>query len=607
MAEFLPPLVLELKAKADELHAELDKVRLDVDKTAEESSTKMQKFGQGFQNASGAVAIAGLGMAAAIGGVSVEAAAAAEAVDAKLKVSIENAGGSMEDLDPQIKSLDGTMRGLGFTNEQTNTALATMTTALKDPKQAMDAMSVAADLARTKHIDLNEASLLVTKAMEGQTRPLKALGIDLPIHATNAAKTADAQNKLADAQAKANDILAQFPDAADPASAAHDKYQKAMDGVQGAQEKLTQAQNAGGEIMKDLQDRVKGQADAFGDTLQGKLAATKASYQDMSEKLGNVLLPIVKNVVDAVRGFSDWAEKNPAAFKAIATVFGIVAGAITLIAIATWAWNIAAAANPVVWIILAIIAAIALLVAAFMLIVDNWKVISKVLTDAFNNVMSFFQTVFTAIADWWNGLWSGIGSFFTTIFTGLWAAIVGGFNGLVSFLLSIGSAISNWWNGLWSGIIDFFKGLFGGIGDFVGGIFKGVVNAIIDVLNWLMSPVNTVIDGINAVLNGIRSATGGAISLHLDHLGSLPHFADGGVVPGSVGSPQLIVAHGGEVVLSQAMLSGNAPLPSAASSMQSSRGGAGSGQTVIVNASTNASPWQIASSVGWQLRLMGGA
>jgi hypothetical protein len=249
MSEFLPPVVLELKAKAGELYAELDHVKKAVGDTADSTMTSGQKMASGFAAHSGAIALAGAAIIGASAGIAIEAAAAAEVVDAQLKTAIGNAGGSMEELEPKIKTLDSSMRDLGFSNEDTNAALGTMTVALKDPEKAMGAMSVAADLARTKHMSLNDASLLVAKAMEGQTRPLKALGIDLPVHAANAAKVADAQNKLADAQQKANDILAQYPDAADPASAAHEKYLKATAAVDKAQEDLTVKQAAGDDIL----------------------------------------------------------------------------------------------------------------------------------------------------------------------------------------------------------------------------------------------------------------------------------------------------------------------------------------------------------------------
>ena len=657
MAEYIPPLLLEIKAKADELYAELDKVKKEVSGTADESASRMDKFNEGFKKASGGIALAGAGIIGAVAGVAIEAASAAEVVDVRLKTAIENAGGSMEELEPKIQTLDGTMRDLGFTNEQTNEALGTMTTALKDPEEAMNAMGVAADLARAKHIELNDAALMVTKAMEGQTKPLKALGIDLPVHAGNAVKVADAQNALAKAQQGVNDILAEFPDAADPASAAHDKYLKATQNVDAAQEKLTTTQAAGEEIMKDLTDRIHGQASAFGDTLQGKLETTKASFADLSEKLGTLLLPILKTVVDWVQKFADWAEKNPVLFNIIIGVIGFLVVAITALAAATWIMNSAlfaadGALAPILLPILAIIAAIAALIAIIILVASNWDAIVKWISDVWNGFVGWLTDGLNALAKWWNDTWAGIQQFFTDAFNNIgnfiadwWPFILGLFtggiglvvglviqhwgeivdfttkaftaigkfisdamNGIFSFLKDVGANISGWWNGLWSGMIDFFKNIFSGISDFIGGVFRGIGNAIIDMLNWTMGPVNMAVDGINLLLDGIKNATGGAISLHVPELPTLPHFADGGTIPGVSGAPQLVVAHGGEFVLSREMLAGTARIPQGVQMALANQGAgtvAGSGQTIIVNAQTNATPSQIASSVGWLLRQMG--
>jgi len=646
---FLPPVVLELKAKADELYAELDKVKLATSKMADDTTTNTQKASAAFSQHSGAVALAGAALIGTVAGIAAEAAASAEVVDSQLRVSIENAGGSMEDMEPKIKTLDGSMRDLGFSNEDTNAALSTMTVALKDPEKAMGAMSVAADLARVKHMSLNDASLMVAKAMEGQTKPLKALGIDLPIHAANAAKVATENDKLTAAQNKVNDILAKFPDAADPASAAHSKYVKATADAQKAQENLTIAQNAGGEIMTDLKARIEGSASAYGDTLKGKMEETKAQFGDMAEKLGNALIPMLKGLADAGKVVTDWATANPVAFNVLIGVVGGLVVALTLWAAAQWAVNLAQLASPTTWIILAIVAAVAILIAIVVVIVANWDAMMSFLGDTwqhiadffvtvgtgitkwwtdmwdgigkfatailknftdnvthtFTELISFFVTVGTAIGDWWNGLWTGIFSFFATAWNDYVTRVATSFNDLVSFFATIGTAIGSWWTGLWTGIINVFQTIFGGIGSFVSGIFDGVRNTIVDALNFLNSPINAVIDGINTVLDGMKTVTGGAINLHIPSMGAIPHFDVGGTIPGAAGAPLLMVGHGGEEVLSREMLAGTQPISQRAMEAMNAHSTSGNGQIVNVYASTNASPAEIASTVGWQLRMMG--
>lgn len=244
---------------------------------------------------------------------SVEAAKAAELSQTQLKNAVTNSGNSMAAFNPRVEEADASMRKYGFTNAETHAALATLTIGLKDPAKALGVLSVAADLAKAKNMDLNSAALLVTKGMEGQTRPLKALGIDLPVYAGNAQAVALAQGHLVDAQQKVTDILAKTPNAMNPASKAHAAYEAAIDGVTKAQELLTNKQSSGQQILDAISSRLKGSASAAADTYAGKTAALSAQWDNLQEKAGKVLIPVLTGIVDwlnntgvpAVQHFSD--------------------------------------------------------------------------------------------------------------------------------------------------------------------------------------------------------------------------------------------------------------------------------------------------------------
>src|ERR1700747_2201938 len=103
----------------------------------------------------GKAALLGIGVGAAIlGKLGLDAAIAAQKVDAQLRVAVDNTGASFEKLEPSISATDATMRKLGFTNEETNTALTTLTRGLGSVKRAQADMAVVADVARAKNIDL---------------------------------------------------------------------------------------------------------------------------------------------------------------------------------------------------------------------------------------------------------------------------------------------------------------------------------------------------------------------------------------------------------------------------------------------------------------------
>lgn len=243
----------------------------------------------------GAVAVGGL--IADLVKQSVDAAGQAQLSQAKLQTVIRDSGHTYDAFSVGIEEADSSMRKFGFTNSETQDALGVLTTALGDPKKALDVLGVSADLAKAKNMDLNSAALLVAKAMEGQTRPLKALGIDLPVYAGNAQAVAIEQGKVATAQQKVNDILAKTPDAMDPASKAHGAYQKAVEGVTAAQKLLSEKQSSGNTILQALSDRLKGSASAAADTYIGRQKELQAEWDNVVEKAGKILLPKLQDIV----------------------------------------------------------------------------------------------------------------------------------------------------------------------------------------------------------------------------------------------------------------------------------------------------------------------
>lgn len=574
----LPPVILELRAKATELFATLGEVQAGMAETATETEVATGRMAAAFDVAAGAgkaLLFGGLAAGAVIGGFSLEAAMAAQVVDAKLSTALNNAGSSLEQLEPQIKATDAQMRTFGFSNEDTNTALATLTTALKDPAQALADVSIAADLARQKNIDLNAAALLVAKTSEGQSKGLKSLGIDLPIFAANAAKVAAAQDAVSASQDKVNKLIGQGADQARTGSKENIAYVKATDELAKKQEELTQKQGAGAEMLAALTDRVKDGASAFGDTLQGKLDAAKAGLQDLGERIGNKLIPWVLKLIDGIKSVGDWMGKNQGVVAGFGIALGIVAGILMAVYIATkivaagqaimsaavavataaqWLFNLAMDANPVGLVILAIAALIAIVV----LLATHWGEITKFLGD-------------------------------------VWA-------GFINWMTGVMNGFLNWWNDIWVGVGNAIRGAFNGVANFISGIFNGIIDII-----------NNVIAGINVLADAARTVSGGAINFHLGSLPHIPSLDVGGTVPGAAGAPILTVMHGREEVMSLGMLSGRDPIsPRVAAAVHAQDAQHGSGATtggstaVAVHVTTNADPYRIANEVGWILQLQKG-
>ena len=597
----LPPIVLELRAKASELYTELGKVKHEVSTMASEterSSSKMSTAFHGAAAAGKAITVVGIGAAIAIGGFSLEVASASQVVDAKLNTALKNTGSSMSKLGPEIEELDAKQRKYGNTNEETNTALATMTTALGDPKKALEYMGVASDLAKQKNISLSAAALLVAKTSEGQSRGLRALGIDIPVATTSAAKLTAANVKLGAAHDAVTAIMATHAVGVKAVTAQHLALEKAQKAVVAAQANVTTQSSAGGLMLETLKNRVKGAADAYGGTLRGQLAAAKAGVADMGEKLGKVLIPIVEAVIKTGTQWTNWLMKNKPVLIAIA----VVIGGVLLVAIGAYIVSMIAAAAATIaatWPLLLIIAAIALVVAAVIWLIANWDGVVKFIRTTWSAIVGWFASVGASIMKWWNGFWNGIGNFAKAIFQADINFVRAIFQGVYDFFTAIGGAISIAWNNIWSGL-----------GDVVRGAFSGVQSFIRDVMNGVVGIINGAIDGINGL-----TAAGAAVGINVPKISHLPRFAIGtDSVPGSPGQPLNAIIHGGEAILSNDMLNGRAQIgPRAVAAVNAQTGGSGGPggltqqRTVNMtnNFNTTADPARIGHDIGWVLRRQG--
>jgi hypothetical protein len=92
-------------------------------------------------------------------------------------------------------------------------------------------------------------------------------------------------------------------------------------------------------IMMALSDNFGGAAAKSAETAAGKFKILKNSLAETQESIGAALLPVLQKVLPYLQAMADWAQRNPKAFM-------IIAGAISAVAAAIVAVNIAMALNP---------------------------------------------------------------------------------------------------------------------------------------------------------------------------------------------------------------------------------------------------------------------
>jgi len=268
------------------------------------------------------------------------------------------------------------------------------------------------------------------------------------------------------------------------------------------------------EVLGGLQQKISGTADAMGETATGKVQILKKSYEDLQERIGQMLVPVLTTLVDVGQHVMDWMQKNPAIVTALAIVIGVLTVAIMAVAVAMW---VAAAAElAVLWPILLVAVAIAALITIIVLLATHWGEVTKFIQTVWQGFISWITQVITAFGAWWNNLWATIGKWIQTVWQGFITWIQAVWNGFVAWLMGGISALANWWNRSWN--------------DFGTGVSQawnsGIVGPIRSAWEWITNAISTGLGAIQSMWNGIWSGLGGIVH---SVFGGIISFVAGGV------------------------------------------------------------------------------
>lgn len=555
----LPPVFVELRANIGEFKAKMGEAKIEIAELEKTGSTRFSKVA-----AAGKAAFLGLAVVAVgVGVASVKMADEFEKSHAKLETALKNAGGSYEQYKEQIAKVSKQQELYGFTNAQTEEALANLTTAIGNPKKALADMGLVADVAKFKHIGLAEAATLVAKASEGNLRPLKQMGIDLPIAAGGALKLENAHNKLSEAQAKYKALLEASQDPANKGKISQDKLAAAADKVKAAQDKVNETAHAGADIMKALADKVGGQAANASKTLGGQVGALKAQTEDLFKNIGMKLIPILQKMVGWIVQSIKWFGEH----KTVAMVFGTFVGVVLVGLIGayisslvkagyaqlkTFATDIAkgvvwvatklsqyaavagaaivsAATTAAAWIaanaamILAtggIILAIGLLVAAILYLKNHWREVLEKIKAFLHSAVDWIKAKFKTLIDFYKTIWNALVEIVKFVFNLVGKVI----STYINIWKSIFSALSDAFKAIWDGLSGAVHTAFGAVGD----IIKGYFNVWIGIIDWIIQKLNMVIDKANGVSLDIPGF--GHVGVNIPHIPEIPKLATGGIV-----------------------------------------------------------------------------
>lgn len=256
-----------------------------------------------------------------MGREAVKAAELEETAHAKLTTALKNAHESWTKNKDAIEAADKAGEHFGYTAAETEAALAQGETSTGSLTKTVKELGIAQDLTAEKGGDLEANLLAVTKAGEGQLKPLKALGIDLPVAAGGALKVAKAQDALTAAQKRGQQVAALIHSGQLKGPAAAVAYAKAVAGIQAAQDTLNTTQSTGDGILSALSKKLKGQASAAADTFAGRTKELHAKWEDFQARIGTKIIPVIETLMDTM--------SDPTTFRNIGLALYVVEQDIT--------------------------------------------------------------------------------------------------------------------------------------------------------------------------------------------------------------------------------------------------------------------------------------
>jgi len=332
-----------------------------------------------------------------------------------------------------------------------------------------------------------------------------------------------------------------------------DKYKGQLDSASGSTEKYAAQANRQFGVMDNLKamfSKITLEVGSMLEPLQSVMIAMSA-LGGISTFLGTSIGQSAAQFVihtGAVVAHSAVLVAHKIALAAHAIAIGVVTAA-------QWLWNAAMAANPIGIVILAI----GLLIAAIVLIAQNWDMVREKtievwntittwLSGVWNTIISFFQsnwdkilailfpavglplliarnwgpivdfvsdlwnTVTSIVSGWWSSISAVIGSWAPVqVLSSGWNAIIGFFSGLWD---SVTNTIQSWW----SSLVSFLAGL--NPWNYIKGAWEGLRDGIKGVLDQIFghSDVETWAGGLKSYLSGYD--LGGAGKSMMNSFGS---------------------------------------------------------------------------------------
>jgi TP901 family phage tail tape measure protein len=180
-----------------------------------------------------------------------------------------------------------------------------------------------------------------------------------------------------------------------------------------------------------------------------------------------------------------------------------------------------------------------------------WRTITAVVTTAIDAVIGFITGIPGRVAGVALRLFSGVASAVMNAWEGIKTTVSNAVGAIVGFVTGIPDKIGGMLSNFATMGKNLASAIFDGVANGVGSLLNKGTDIAKKFVNAIISFVNTnLIDKINRMLEfKIELPFVDDIKVNPPDIPRIPSFDQGGVVPGRKGSPQLVLAHGGETVL----------------------------------------------------------
>jgi phage-related protein len=345
--------VLSYVVKAiDESSSVMDKVRASVGLVGSAVGelgggfTSVGNIMQGFAGA-GVVGAVSAGLGEVIKGLeaSVKQASDTEKIFTDLGAAVDRSGTAWKSVrEGTITALEAMQRTTVYSKDEMAAALQRLMTYGLSYEEAMKALGSSLDFAAAKHMDLESAATLVGKALDGNTAIMKRYGVDIATSKDQAKALDDAQKALATSLkdlgadwgnigealtgvgVKLTDVNGKMRSTKDIAADLVDAFKQGNIDLPRFEELLTtlgikfdDAKLKGGsatEVMAKLNEQFGGAAQAAAGTYAGTQERLNHACAEVSEKVGNILLPALTSITEAMIPVADQFGKGVDAVSA---------------------------------------------------------------------------------------------------------------------------------------------------------------------------------------------------------------------------------------------------------------------------------------------------